>query len=145
MDARTVLLVDGDRDSRLMYGAILQHYGYGVLQADDGEEGFRLACTHHPDLIVVELAVSVWDGHRLTERLKQDSRTASIPVLVVTAWARAVDREVAEHDGCSGYLAKPCTPRRVLQEVRRFIGPPAGRLSDWRHGLRTRFRERHPH
>lgn len=145
MDARTVLLVDGDRDSRLMYGAILQHYGYGVLQADDGEEGFRLACTHHPDLIVVELSVSLQDGHRLTERLKQDSCTASIPVLVVTAWARAVDREIAQYDGCSGYLAKPCTPRRVLREVRRFIGPPSGVRSTWKHGLRARCNERHPH
>ncbi len=130
MDARTVLLVDGDRDSRFMYGAILEHHGYRVLQADDGEEGFRLACTHRPDLVVVELAVPVRYGHRLTALLKQDPCTASIPVLVVSAWARAADRELAKHDGCSAYLSKPCTPRRVLREVRRFIGssgPPSVR------------------
>ena len=130
MDARTVLLVDGDRDSRFMYGAILEHHGYRVLQADDGDEGFRLACTCCPDLIVVELAVPVGNGHRLTSLLKQDPCTAAIPILVVSAWARAADRELAKHDGCSAYLSKPCTPRRVLREVRRFIGssgPPSVR------------------
>lgn len=134
MDARTVLLVDGDKDTRFMYGTILEHHGYQVLQADDGEEGFRLACTHRPDLVVVELAVPILDGHRLTERLKQDPCTTEIPILVVSAWARAADRELAKRDGCSAYLTKPCTPRRVLREVRRFIGPSGAHRVRWYGG-----------
>ena len=123
MDARTVLLVDGDKDSRNIYAMILAHYRYRILEADNGDEGFWLAFTEQPNLIVVELEVTLRDGHRLTERLKREPQTESIPVLVVSSWATATDRRLAQRDGCNAYLPKPCTPSRILQEVQRFIGP----------------------
>lgn len=123
MNVKTVLLADGDPDSRYIYDFVLQHHGYRVLQAGNGEEAFRLACEHRPDLAVVELCLGVIDGPGLTEQLKRDRRTAHAPVLVLSSRVMATDRERARLAGCDGFLSKPCKPGRMLEEVRRFIGP----------------------
>ncbi|CAN5625060.1 hypothetical protein BH23GEM7_BH23GEM7_08810 [soil metagenome] len=122
---KTVLLVDEDQDSRVVYATILEHAGYQVIEAENGERGLWLACEHLPDLIVLELSVPVLDGFRLTEHLKRDSRMRRIAVLAVSAFAMAADRERALRAGCDSYLTKPCRPSRVLEEVQRFIGPPS--------------------
>lgn len=127
MRAKTILLVDEDRDSRIVYATILQHCGYHVLEAEDGERGMWLAAEYLPDLIVLELAVPVVDGYRLLEWLKHDFRMARIPIVAVSAFAMATDRERALRAGCDMYLSKPCRPSRVLAEVQRLIGP-AGEL-----------------
>lgn len=124
MDPKTVLLVDEDRDSRVVYATILHHNGYRVLEAENGERGLWLAAEHLPDLVVLELGIPLLDGYRLIERLKRDSRMARIPVLAVSAFAMASDRERALRAGCDAYLAKPCRPSWVLAEVQRLIGSP---------------------
>ncbi len=123
VNAKTVLLVDDDCDSRVVYATILEYAGYRVIEAEDGERGLWLACEHLPDLVVLELSVPILDGFRLTEHLKRDGRMGRITVLAVSAFAMATDRERALRAGCDGYLAKPCRPTRVLEEVQRFIGP----------------------
>ncbi len=124
VDPKTVLLVDGDEDSRIVYATLLEHRGYRVLHAEDGEKGLRLVFEHLPDLLVLELRIDMIDGYDLIAHLKQDERTGRIPVLAVTASAMADDREKARRTGCSGYLPKPCKPSRMLAEVQRLIGPP---------------------
>lgn len=123
MDARTVLLVDEDPDSRLIYSAILEHRGYVVWQCEDGDSGLRLASARHPDLILADLEVAVQGGHRLTERLKRTEQTADIPLLAVTAQVMPADRRTARRDGCDGFLPKPFGPIALASEVERFIGP----------------------
>lgn len=125
MNAKTVLLVDDDRDSRVVYATILEYAGYRVIEAEDGERGLWLAGEHLPDLVVLELSVPILDGFRLTEHLKRDRRMGQIAVLAVSAFAMATDRERALRAGCDGYLPKPCRPTRVLEEVKRVIGPPS--------------------
>ncbi len=71
---KTVLLVDDDRDSRVVYATILEYAGYRVIEAEDGERGLWLACEYLPDLILLELSIPLLDGFRLTEQLKRDGR-----------------------------------------------------------------------
>ncbi len=122
MYPRTVLLVDADRDCRTVFATMLEHHGYQVLQAGDGELAWRLAAAHSPDLIIVELAIPGLSGVMLMQRLRQDQRTAQTPVLVISSRVLAHDRERASVAGCAAFLPKPCRPRRMLKEVQRFIG-----------------------
>ena len=117
-----VLLVDPDKDSRLMYGAILRHDGFRVVEATQGVEGIRMAREHHPDLILTELFVATAQGWKVPELLRDDPRTADIPVIALTTYARSTDGEAAYASGCVAFLAKPCEPTRVLEEVHRWIG-----------------------
>jgi len=122
---KTVLLVEDNEDNLVVYRTILDYVGYHVLEARDGEEGIRLARQEHPDLILMDISIPKIDGWEATRRLKADPGTRAIPVIALTAHALEEDRQKALQAGCNSYLAKPVEPRRVVEEVRRFVGPPA--------------------
>jgi CheY-like chemotaxis protein len=120
--AKTVLLVEDNEDNRTVYRTILEHFGYDVVEARNGEDGIRMAREEHPNLILMDISIPVIDGWEATKILKADETTKHIPIIALTAHALATDRAKAEEVGCDGYLAKPCEPRRVVAEVERFIG-----------------------
>ena len=120
--SQTILLVEDHEDNRIVYSTILEHFGYRVLLAGDGAEGVRMARESSPDLVLMDVSIPVMDGWQATATLKADPATARIPVIALTAHALPADRERAQEVGCDGYLAKPVEPRRVLEEVRRFLG-----------------------
>lgn len=120
----TILLVEDNADNRDIYRTVLEHFGYDVVEAHDGEVGIRLARERRPDLILMDISIPKVDGWEATRRIKSDASTRSIPVIALTAHALEEDRERAREAGCDGYLAKPVEPRRVVQEVERFVGPP---------------------
>ncbi|MEX0892205.1 MAG: response regulator [Gemmatimonadota bacterium] len=122
--AKTVLLVEDNEDNLVVYRTILEHVGYRVIEARDGEEGVAAAREHHPDLILMDISIPKIDGWEATKRLKADDATRAIPIIALTAHALEEDRQKATDAGCDGYLAKPVEPRRVVQEVEQFVGAP---------------------
>ena len=123
---KTVLLVEDNEDNLVVYRTILEHVGYEVLEARDGEEGVSRARQERPDIILMDISIPKMDGWEATVRLKEDGETSGIPIVALTAHALEEDRAKAMRAGCDGYLAKPVEPRRVVQEVEKFIGPPTG-------------------
>ena len=123
-DRKTVLLVEDNEDNLVVYRTILEHVGYRVIEARDGEEGVARARQDLPDLILMDISIPKIDGWEATQRLKGDPGTDGIPIIALTAHALEEDRQKALQAGCDGYLAKPVEPRRVVQEVERFVGPP---------------------
>ena len=122
----TVLIVEDNLDNRMIYRTILEHYGYEVLEAADGEAGVRLARERLPDLVLMDISIPIIDGHEATRMLKADQATAHIPVIALTAHAMAEDRLLAAEAGCDAYLAKPAEPKQVAAEVRRLISIARG-------------------
>lgn len=121
--AKIVLLVEDNEDNLVVYRTILEHVGYRVIEARDGEEGVTQARRQLPDLILMDISIPKMDGWEATQRLKADATTRGIPIIALTAHALEEDRQKAQQAGCDGYLAKPVEPRRVVQEVERFVGP----------------------
>lgn len=121
MYEKTVLLVEDDRDSRQIYGAVLRHAGFRVVEAADGGEGILLARRHRPDVIVMDLGLPLVDGWTATEVLKQDPTTSGIPVVAVTVHVQDFYRGRAQVVGCDSFLDKPCSPTRLIGEVRRVL------------------------
>ena len=121
MTTGNILLVEDHEDNRNIYRTILEHYGYRVFLAGDGEEGIRLAAEKQPDLILLDLDIPVRDGLDVARHLKGRDATSRIPIVALTAHAQQEDRERAAEAGFDGYLAKPVAPRKVLAEVQRFL------------------------
>jgi two-component system cell cycle response regulator DivK len=120
----TVLVVDDYEDNRQMYGELLAYAGFQVVEARDGAEALRTALRVLPDLIVMDLSLPVIDGWEATRRLKRDDRTRHIPILALTGHAPeglAGHSEGAHEAGCDGFLAKPCSPERLLEMVHEVI------------------------
>jgi two-component system, cell cycle response regulator DivK len=125
----TILVVDDSTTNREVYTALLEHFGFRVLNAADGREGVRCARECHPDLILMDISMPVMDGLEATRLLKADDTTREIPVIAVTAHddAETIDRAMSV--GMEGYLTKPAPPRRVLEEIELLLGrsEPNGR------------------
>ena len=116
----TILVVDDYEDNRQMYGELLMHADFQVLEARDGAEAIEVARRAMPDLIVMDLSLPVIDGWEATRRLKRDEATRGIPVLALTGHAPeglAGHSESAQEAGCDGFLAKPCSPDKLLEMV----------------------------
>lgn len=122
MACKTVLIVEDQFDFLAINKRFLERHGYHVLAAEDGEDGVRLAREHRPQLILMDLSVPRLDGLGATTLLRQDPETEHIPILLLTAHSYGSVGRRMKAAGCDGYLAKPCDPRRVLEEVVRYIG-----------------------
>lgn len=119
---KTIVMVEDNPDNRTIYSLVLEHHGYHVVEAVDAETGLDLIARRHPDLVLMDISLPRMDGFEATRRLKQDPRTSDIPVVALTAHAFDEDRQRAKDIGFDGYLVKPLEPRRVVQEVDRFLG-----------------------
>lgn len=124
MTLPTVLLVEDNDDNRAIYRLILEHSGYTVFEATDGEEGIRLARKEQPGVILMDISIPKIDGWEATKILKADDQTRQIPIIALTAHALPTDQAKARAVGCDSYLAKPVEPRRVAEEVSRWINRP---------------------
>ena len=121
---KTILLIEDDADSREVYGAVLRHSGYRILEAKNGEEGISLARQHGPDLIVMDLGLPLLDGLQATEVLKSDPATRGIPVVAMSVHVQEFYRGRAGAVGCESFLDKPCEPKRLVGEVARVLQSP---------------------
>lgn len=124
--SQTILLVDDDIHNQKIFETVLRHSGFVVRQASNGEEALREARAHHPDLILMDLSIPVIDGWECTRQLKADEVTRDIIILALTAHAMHGDEERALAAGCDGYLSKPISPRKLVEEVKsRLLGTRA--------------------
>ncbi len=117
----TVLIVEDNADNRVIYRTILEHFGYRVLEAADGEAGIRTVREARPDLVLMDISIPLVDGHEATRILKADPATQTIPIVALTAHAMAEDRAKAAEVGCDAYIAKPAEPRYVAAVVGRLL------------------------
>lgn len=118
----TVLLVEDDRDGRLMYAEWLSQAGFEVVQAHNGLQALERAFEAPPDAVVTDLNIPGIDGFELTRRLRGDARTRHVPILAVTGYAAfASDPSRAQRAGCDAVLPKPCSPEDLEMTVRALI------------------------
>ena len=118
-----MLLVEDDREGRLMFAEWLEQAGFRVEQAHNGLQALERATDLLPDIVVTDLNIPGIDGYELTRRLKADPRTGTIPVLAVTGYGPfAQDPSRADRAGCDAILPKPWSPEDVESTIRRLIG-----------------------
>jgi two-component system cell cycle response regulator DivK len=104
-----VLLVEDDREGRLLFAEWLRDAGFRVDTAHNGLQALERAFETGPDAILTDLHIPGIDGYELTRRLKSDPRTTAIPVLAVTGYAPFTqDPSRAGRAGCDAVLPKPC-------------------------------------
>ena len=115
---KTVLLVDDDIHNQKIFETVLKHSGFAVRMAASGDEALREAREHLPDLILMDLSIPVIDGWECSRLLKADEATRHIIILALTAHAMRGDQERALAAGCDGYLSKPISPKKLVEEVK---------------------------
>ena len=124
--AKTVLLVEDNEDNRIIYRMILEHHGYEVIEAHDGQAGIEMARSGGPDLILMDISLPVMDGWEATRVLKAEEPTSAIPIVALTAHALRSDEAKATELGFDAFIRKPAEPKLVLEIVQQFVGPALG-------------------
>jgi CheY-like chemotaxis protein len=119
---KRILIVEDQIELRAIHAHYLAEHGLGVLTASDGNEALELARTERPDAIVLDHSLPGRTGVEVAKALKEDEATAKIPVILVTAHTYGSVGQKARAAGCVSFLAKPCHPSRVLQEVLKHTG-----------------------
>ena len=112
-----ILLVEDNDFNRDMLSRRLQRRGYEIVSVADGEQAIRLAPTHMPDLILMDINLPGMDGWEATRRLRANERTASIPIIALTAHAMTGDREKTISAGCDEYETKPVNFEGLLSKM----------------------------
>ncbi|WP_437964725.1 response regulator [Sorangium sp. So ce260] len=118
----TILLVEDNEMNRDMLSRRLLRRGYAVVTAVDGESGVEMARTARPQLILMDVGLPNIDGLEATRRIKGDTRTRDIPVIVLTAHAMSSDREQAIEAGGDDYDIKPVEIDRLDAKIRTLLG-----------------------
>ena len=118
-----ILLIEDNEQNRYLATFLLEQRGYEVLHAETGPCGLELAASEHPDLILLDIQLPGMDGHAVARTLKGDAALKAIPIVAVTSYAMAGDREKAFAAGAEGYIEKPIDPQTFVTEVERFLLP----------------------
>jgi two-component system, cell cycle response regulator DivK len=116
-----ILLVEDNEMNRDMLMRRLARKGYEVVVARDGQEAIDVAQQESPQVILMDLSLPILDGWEATRRLKGDPKTASIPIIALTAHAIASDREKALQCGCDDFDTKPVDLDRLLSKIAAFV------------------------
>jgi two-component system, cell cycle response regulator DivK len=120
-----VLYIEHDDDNLYMLKMRLERCGdFEVLAAEESEKGFKLAVTEHPDVILMDLEMPVVDRWEPVRRLKEDPQTRGIPIIGVSAYALASEREQAIATGCDEFDAKPIEFESLVGTLRRLVANP---------------------
>ncbi len=117
MAGERVLVVEDNERSMKLFRDILQATGYRTLEARTGEDAVALARLQTPAIVLMDIQLPGIDGVEALARLRADERTASIPVLALTAQAMHGDRDRFLDAGFDGYLAKPVDLVELLHAV----------------------------
>jgi len=120
-----ILLVEDNEMNRDMLARRLTRRGYEVVIAVDGEQGYNMAHSEEPDLILMDMSLPIRDGWDVTRDLKSEPDTKKIPILALTAHAMAGDRERAFSVGCDDYDTKPVEFPRLMGKIKTLLNHTA--------------------
>ena len=119
-DRPLVLIIDDNNGMRAYLRSILQDH-YNVSEAVDGQQGLERARREVPKLVVCDVMMPVMDGLEFTRRLKADTATSHIPVILLTARSLSEQREEGYGTGADSYLTKPFTGSLLLARIDNLI------------------------
>ncbi|MCD6402658.1 response regulator [bacterium] len=120
---KKILFIEDESALQKTFGEILSQEGFKMISALDGETGLNLAKKEKPDLILLDLILPKLHGFEVLKRLKGDSETKEIPIIVLTNLEEIADVEKAIELGATTYLVKAnYSLEEVVQKIKKALG-----------------------
>ncbi len=117
----TILIVEDEKDIVKMLDYNLKKEGFKTLIAHDGEDALDAANIRYPDLILLDLMLPGMDGLEVCKSLKGESKTALIPIIMLTAKSQESDKVVGLELGADDYMTKPFSPRELVARIKAVL------------------------
>ncbi len=119
---KTILLADDEAHLRLLVYTTLADPTYRILEATDGHQALAMVRAEPPDLLVLDWMMPGLSGIAVAQALRQDSATAHIPIIMLTAKSQAGDQAQGHALDLQAYLIKPFSPLELLEKVQAILG-----------------------
>ena len=120
MSAR-ILIIEDDAASHELVRYLLDASGYQTLSAFDGAEGVRMALDQQPDLLLCDLQMPMMSGYQVVQTLNEYPLWKKVPVIAVTAFSMAGDRDKALAAGFDEHISKPISPQNFVAQMEVFL------------------------
>jgi len=128
--SKKILIIEDDPITLKLTKYALQQEGYQVLTAPNGLEGLRKVKSEQPDLIILDIVLPGIDGFEICHRLRAEPQTAQLPILMVSAKAREIDRATGLKVGANDYITKPADPSEIVSRVESLLAKKAAVKSE---------------
>jgi len=127
MAKESVLIIEDDKNITELVKYNLEQEGYRVQSSARGDSGLEIARKNHPDLMILDLMLPGLDGLEICRILKQNSKTAAIPIIMLTAKSEEADKIVGLELGADDYITKPFSPRELLARIKAVLRRKQGK------------------
>ena len=117
----TILLVEDVEDSRYFMRLELEHHGYRVIEAEDGEKAVEVALGERPNIILMDLSLPGIDGLEATRQIRRDDHMHDVPIIAVTGHQETDFRLGAKESGFDAYVTKPIDMDWLIELISRLM------------------------
>lgn len=127
-----ILYIEDNEQNFYLVNFILAARGYELAWAKDGPAGIEAARRDRPGLVLLDIQLPGMDGYAVARSLRSNAELAGTPIVALTSYAMAGDREKALRAGCTGYIEKPIAPKTFASQIEAYLpaGPSAGQKSE---------------
>lgn|SRR5690554_341922 len=121
MTSKTVLIVDDEAPIREMLAVALEMAGYDCLEAENAKNAHALVIDHQPDIILLDWMMPEVSGLELARRLKRETLSAEIPIIMLTARGEEDNKIQGLEAGADDYITKPFSPRELVARIKAVL------------------------
>jgi CheY-like chemotaxis protein len=121
---RRALVIEDNENNMELITFILEESNYRTLRAETGQKGVDLALRERPDFIILDIQLPDIVGTEVLKMIRSSKIGDSIPIIAMTSYAMAGDREKLLAAGCDGYIEKPIDPVTVMNQIEKVVGVP---------------------
>ena len=119
---RRALVIEDNENNMELITFILEESNYRTLRAETGHKGVDLALQERPDFIILDIQLPDIMGTEVLKMIRSSEIGRSIPIIAMTSYAMAGDRENLLAAGCDGYIEKPIDPVTVINQIEKIVG-----------------------
>ncbi len=121
-EKHTALIIEDNEDNMVLIVTLLESAGYECLWADTGIKGIEMLIGGRPDFVILDIQLPDILGNEVVKRIRGlDDDISSVPVIAMTSFAMAGDREKLLDAGCDGYIEKPINPLTVVEQIEKIV------------------------
>ena len=116
-----VLIVEDNENNMELISFIIEASGNETIQAVNGLTGVEMALNEKPDYIILDIQLPDIDGLEVLKRIRANENGTRVPIIAMTSYAMAGDKERMINAGCNGYIEKPIDPERVIDQINKIL------------------------
>ncbi len=119
---KTALIIEDNENNMELIKFILKTAGYDTICAESGMAGFEMAMEKKPDFVILDIQLPDIEGTEVLKMIRENETDQHMPIIAVTSYAMAGDRERMLASGCDGYIEKPIDPELIVDKIKAIIG-----------------------